>query len=273
MKKSKSEEDLSTALKDVLFNEFQKRQAVNSRYTIRAFARQLGADHSYLKRLFDGDRGISYVKFMQFAIRGGISDKNFSKITEQFNKTNTKRTLMTFLTKEQYLFLYNVRTSMLLAIVSALKPKYDCELLSELSGYSKTEVKSIIETSIEMGFLAVTKDGFLKRKNREVREPIQLDSEMKDVRNKTFTSALDTIYHHLERKFKGEVHPHSSFHLGAGFEQNKQFFTDAVKEKLIAEQAKLIEKVTKSRASEKKGAKKKASYLWMLNIVPSWEEN
>lgn len=61
----------------VLHSEFEKRRAWNRRYSLRAFARRLGTDHSTLSQIMRGRRFLTRRAVRQFADRLAICGRDF----------------------------------------------------------------------------------------------------------------------------------------------------------------------------------------------------
>lgn len=70
-------------LRQTLIAEFDQRRQRNSRYSLRAFARDLGTDHATLSQLLRGRRVLSPRLVRQFGRRLHLSDADIADACEQ----------------------------------------------------------------------------------------------------------------------------------------------------------------------------------------------
>ncbi len=71
---------MASTFKDLLIAELQERQKRNSSYSLRAFARFLGMDHSRLSKILRGERPVSWGLARQLGPILGLTAEEIEKI-------------------------------------------------------------------------------------------------------------------------------------------------------------------------------------------------
>jgi len=70
----------ANSFKELLIIELLERQQRNSSYSLRAFARYLGMDHSRLSKIMRGERPVSWALARQLGPLLGLSDEQVEKL-------------------------------------------------------------------------------------------------------------------------------------------------------------------------------------------------
>lgn len=261
---------VSNQLKKILSDEFTDRRTRNPSYSIRAFAKSMKADPSFITKLFSGKRGIGPKKFFQYASSAKIPSVKFRHV---LNGTyDTKNESIQFQCMNQYKMMTEIRSCILLGIISAMKPKLDYLEIAHLSGYHVDEVKEIIDRAIENTVLSIDVDGYLVHSECDFMLPTEMDAETKNCQEALWLKSAEKIVSSIKDRISGKVESAKTFHSVIHFDHAVDLLSESAKSELTFQQIKMISKLLKTSKSKGGKQKPKATYVCMLNIVPTWEE-
>lgn len=262
---------VSDQLKGILSDEFNDRRKRNPSYSIRAFAKSLKADPSFITKLFSGKRGIGLKKFIQYASSAKIPSQKFRHVLKDTYDANIES--IQFQSANQYKFMTEMRASILMGIVSALKPRLDYSEIARLSGYQVNEVQDIIDRAIENKVLSIDADGSLVHVEGDFMLPTEMDSEAVKCQEVFWLQCAEKMTSCIRSRIAGNLDRSKTFHSAIQFDHVSGLFSASAKNELTFQQIKMISKLLNTSKTKNGKQKPKATNVCMLSIAPTWEEN
>lgn len=269
-----AEKQLRDDFRQILTDEFQRLQAKNPRFSIRAFAKKLGTNHTVIGRILDGTRTVTFKTFVSMAVTAGISSSKFAHAIERYNKQTKANPLPRFASPEQFIALSSVQASVIATVIGALKPKLDYDELSKISKVPKDKVKVIVKAAMEAGIASVDSDGRLHWRGGNVWAPTEKDDNVVAMRDRNISEMFALAKDYDKNHGWNDPFPKRAFHCAFSFSHSKRPFDKNLASEIFNEQTKNLERILSKKPKSKKGQpNKRASFVYLVAIIPTWEED
>lgn len=150
-------EEIYEQVKKHLTSEFERRCQQNSRYSLRAFARSLSVDSSYLSKILSGKRKLSRHALSKLAERIHLPAELMQSV-----KKPTQTDSFTSLEVEHFRLIANWYHYAILEMTRLSDFRPDPKWISAYLGINQAEALAAIERLKECGLLEVTASGHWK---------------------------------------------------------------------------------------------------------------
>lgn len=179
---------------DVLENEFKKRAQSNPKYSLRAFARDLGVSHSLLSQMFAGKRAMS-VEFNRKLLKElKLSQRERDILAMGLPVTNSKPTAKISL--ESFALISDWIHYAILSLLDVVEMKYTPTWISQRLNISEKKAKHAMRRLEKLGHITFDENG----NARQGSAPIVVENDRTTEATQRFNRGLiEKALHSMEQ--------------------------------------------------------------------------